>query len=344
MSKGYSIRENFDMTEYNTMGISAKARYFISVNSVEVLKAVLADKRFLNLPKFIIGGGSNILFINDYEGLVIHIDIRGIEVEREDGEQAIIKAGAGENWHKLVLHCVDNSWGGIENLSLIPGLAGAAPIQNIGAYGTELEDVFVELEALNTKTLELVTFNKEACRFAYRDSIFKHEAKGTYIITSVSLSLRKNPVPNTSYKALADVLAGKGITKPTIKQVSDAVIAIRQSKLPDPADIGNTGSFFKNPVISKKQFKKLQEEYPQIPYYPAGKDIKIPAAWLIDQCGWKGKRFGDAGVHKMQALVIVNYGQAKGHEILDLSKRIQASVKEKFGVELVPEVNIMESS
>ncbi len=323
------------------MGIAAKARYFCSVQSVKELQNLLADPRFQDTPKFMIGGGSNVLFINDFEGLVIHIDIKGITVDQEDDEGVILNVGAGENWHELVLHCVNKGWGGIENLSLIPGSVGAAPIQNIGAYGVELEEVFESLEAVELKTGQLKSFNKEECRFGYRDSIFKNELKGLFVITGVKLKLQKSPDVNTSYRALSEKLEEKGIKNASIKDISEAVIEIRQSKLPDPAEIGNTGSFFKNPVISKEQFEELQSTYPDIPSYPAGEKVKIPAAWLIDQCGWKGKRFSDAGVHKMQALVIVNYGNATGEEIWDLAQKIQASVKEQFGVSLTPEVNIV---
>lgn len=342
MSHLPSIKENVDISEFNTMGIAAKARYFVSVRSVEELKALLAESRFKSIPKFMLGGGSNVLFIDDFDGLIIHMDIKGKKVVDEDEDFIHLKIGAGENWHQLVKHCVEKGWGGIENLSLIPGSVGAAPIQNIGAYGVELEDVFEELEALHIESSQLRTFNKSECKFGYRDSIFKNEEKGNYIITGVTLKLRKSPTVNTSYKALTEKLEEKGIANPGIKEVSEAVIEIRQSKLPDPAEIGNTGSFFKNPVLPKSDFEQLQKEYPDIPHYPSGENlVKVPAAWLIDQCGWKGKRFGDAGVHKMQALVIVNYGNASGKEIWGLATKIQKSVKETFGVALTPEVNIV---
>lgn len=341
MSQPFSIQENFNLSGYNTMGIAAKARYFCSVQTVEELQSLLADSRFKDIPKFMMGGGSNVLFISDYEGLVIHMDIKGISIDREDEENVILDVGAGENWHELVLHCVEKGWGGIENLSLIPGSVGAAPIQNIGAYGVELEEVFESLEAVDLKTGELKSFNKEECRFGYRDSVFKNDLKGQSVITGVKLRLRKSPEINTSYRALSEKLEEKDIKNPSIKDVSEAVIEIRQNKLPDPAEIGNTGSFFKNPVISKEQFDELKSNYPDIPSYPAGEKVKVPAAWLIDQCGWKGKRFGDAGVHKMQALVIVNYGNATGEEIWNLAQKIQVSVKERFGVSLTPEVNVV---
>ncbi|MEX0609248.1 MAG: UDP-N-acetylmuramate dehydrogenase [Balneolaceae bacterium] len=335
-----AIHQNYNLIHHNTMGIAARARFFIGVKSMQDLKTVL-KKRYKELPLLIIGGGSNLLFVNDFEGLVIHNQIAGIEIIGEKSDQVELKIGAGENWHELVLYCVNRGLGGIENLSLIPGSAGAAPIQNIGAYGVELEEVFVSLEALETASGMIKTFNKKECEFAYRESIFKTELKGKFIITSITLRLKKNASVNTTYKALAKKLEEKGISNPGIKDVSEAVIEIRQSKLPDPTKIGNTGSFFKNPVLSKARFEELRQVYPDMPNYPAGKKVKIPAAWLIDQCGWKGKRFGDAGVHKLQALVIVNYGGASGEEIWNLAGRIQESVRQKFGVALTPEVNVV---
>tara|TARA_R100000908_G_scaffold65428_1_gene56456 strand:- start:100845 stop:101876 length:1032 start_codon:yes stop_codon:yes gene_type:complete len=335
------IREGFNIAAYNTMGISATSRFFAEVDTLEELKEVLAFARDQHLPMYFLGGGSNVLFVDDYDGLLIRMNIKGKEIQNENDDHLLLKAGAGENWHELVMYCVEKGWGGIENLSLIPGSTGAAPIQNIGAYGVELDQVFVSLEAIEVSTGERRTFSKEECRFGYRDSIFKNELKGEYVICSVVLRLQKHPEITTSYKALTNALAEKGISKPTIRDISNTVIEIRESKLPDPSKIGNTGSFFKNPVISKDQFHTLQKEYPEIPHYPAGDEIKIPAAWLIDQCGWKGKRFGDAGVHKMQALVIVNYGNATGPEIWDLANKIQHSVQQKFGIALTPEVNII---
>lgn len=335
------IREHVDLSDFNTMGVSAKARYFARVLSVEDLREVLQFVHAEKIPVYVLGGGSNVLFIDDYEGLVLLNEIKGQEIQHETEDQVRLKIGAGENWHDLVMHCVSNNWGGIENLSLIPGSVGAAPIQNIGAYGVELEEVFVSLEAIEITTGKRKVFTKEACQFGYRESVFKRELKGRFVITSIVLELQKHPKVNTSYRALSDALMEKGIAKPTIKEVSDTVIEIRQSKLPDPSKIGNTGSFFKNPVITGKAFEALQKKYPQIPHYPAGEEVKVPAAWLIDECGWKGKRIGDAGVHTMQALVIVNYGNASGAEIWNLAQDIRKSVKEKFGVELAPEVNVV---
>jgi UDP-N-acetylmuramate dehydrogenase len=342
MSKTPTIRENVDISEYNTMGVAAKARYFVSAKSIEELRSILSDPTLRTVPKFMLGGGSNVLFVEDFDGLIIHMGIKGKEIVKENQEFVYLKVGAGENWHSLVIYCVEQGWGGIENLSLIPGSVGAAPIQNIGAYGVELEDVFEELEAIHLESGDLKTFSKSDCAFGYRDSVFKNQERGNYIITHVSLKLQKSPVVNTSYKALSEKLEDEGINNPGIKDISKAVIEIRQSKLPDPAEIGNTGSFFKNPVLDKPEFDKLEKDYPGIPHYPSGDDkVKVPAAWLIDQCGWKGKRFGDAGVHKMQALVIVNYGNASGKEIWELATKIQKSVQETFGVALTPEVNIV---
>jgi UDP-N-acetylmuramate dehydrogenase len=335
------VKENFDLKDHNTMGVRAKARYFASVTSADELRQLLLQREYKVIPKLMLGGGSNILFVNDFEGLVIHLNIKGREIIEENNKEVLFKVGAGENWHETVKYAVDNGWGGIENLSLIPGSVGAAPIQNIGAYGVELEDVFESLEAVDLDTGISKTFDKSSCEFGYRDSVFKNEFKGKYIITQVTLRLQKDPEVNTTYGALSKHLEENGISDPGIKEISETVISIRQSKLPDPAKIGNTGSFFKNPVISPETFEELQKEYPEIPNYPAGEEIKIPAAWLIDQCGWKGKQIGDAGVHKVHALVIVNYGNATGAEIIELAEKIRHSVFEKFGVKLIPEVNIV---
>lgn len=337
-----TVEEHVNLKQFNTMGLESEARYFCSVSSFDELKAIISDSELKSLPRYILGSGSNVLFVEDFEGLIIHVDIRGREVVFEDDEIIRLKAGAGENWHELVMFAVENGWGGIENLSLIPGSAGAAPIQNIGAYGVELEDVFHSLEAIEIATGQIKNFNKEKCEFGYRDSVFKRELKDKFIITSVTLTLQKNPEINISYQALHEKIREEGIEHPDIKDISRAVIEIRESKLPDPAKIGNTGSFFKNPVITKSKFSALKNTYHDIPNYPAANEmIKIPAAWLIDQCGWKGKRFGDAGVHEMQALVLVNYGNAIGNEIWDLAKKIQKSVVDNFGIELKPEVNIV---
>lgn len=336
------IQQNVQLKPYNTFGLEATARYFVEISSVEELKKVLQNTNYQHLPKLILGGGSNMLLTKDFDGLVIKINIGGIEKVSEDAEQVILKVGAGVVWHQFVMHCVEQNLGGVENLSLIPGTVGAAPMQNIGAYGVEIKEVFVELEALNLETLEIETFDLKTCRFGYRESIFKHEAKGKYIIVSVSFHLQKHPKFNVSYGAINDTLAEMGVTELSIKAISDAVIHIRQSKLPNPAEIGNAGSFFKNPEISKTQFETLKEKFPNVPSYPVNETtVKVPAGWLIEQAGWKGQRFGNVGVHTKQALVLVNYGGGKGLEIKELSEKIQASVSEKFGINLNAEVNFI---
>lgn len=336
------IQENIPLKQYNTFGIAANARYFVEVASVDELKAVLQNPDFDGVKRLILGGGSNMLLLHDFDGLVIKINIGGIEIIQQDDNHIYIKAGAGVVWHELVMHCVANNYAGIENLSLIPGTVGAAPMQNIGAYGVEIKDVFYELEALNIETLEVEKFDLPTCRFGYRESIFKHEAKGKYVILNVTFRLNKTPNFNTSYGAIKDTLTEMGVAEMSIKAVSDAVIHIRQSKLPNPAEIGNAGSFFKNPEIPKTHFDKLKEQYPNIPSYPIDENtVKVPAGWLIEQAGWKGQRFGEVGVHAKQALVLVNYGGGKGQEIKELSEKIQASIDEKFGIKLNAEVNFI---
>lgn len=335
------IRENFNISDYNTMGVDAKVRYFASVENAEQIRSLLSNTEYEHIPLYVLGGGSNVLFMNDYAGMVLHMSLLGKKVIREDDDHIWLKIGAGENWHELVCYCVEKGWGGIENLSLIPGTAGAAPIQNIGAYGVELESVFESLTAIDRNTGTEESFSKEACAFGYRDSIFKQKFKGKYIITSITLRLQKDPQVNLSYHALKNALDLKGIDQPDIKDVSNAVIEIRKSKLPDPQQLGNAGSFFKNPVITLSEFNELKEEYPEIPHYKAENGVKIPAAWLIDQCGWKGKKKGNVGVHKDQALVLVNYGKAKGEEILQFSEEIKASVRQRFGISLNMEVNVV---
>jgi UDP-N-acetylmuramate dehydrogenase len=309
----------------------------VSVKSVEELQKILGIKE----PLLILGGGSNILLTRNVDGLVLKIDINGVDEVKEDGTHVYVKAGAGENWHEFVEHTIKRNWGGLENLSLIPGNVGAAPIQNIGAYGAELKDVFYELEAYDRKGKKVYSFGVNDCKFSYRDSIFKSAEKGRYIILNVTFILNKNPVLNTSYGAIREELKKMGVSSPTIGDVSQAVIKIRRSKLPDPAEIGNAGSFFKNPVVDQALFLSLLSKYPDIPAYPhEDQSVKLAAGWLIEQCGLKGYRKGDAGVHNKQALVLVNYGKATGKEIFELSEKIAASVKKKFGVHLEREVNV----
>ncbi|MEG9327986.1 UDP-N-acetylmuramate dehydrogenase [Salinimicrobium catena] len=331
---------NKSLKNYNTFGIDVKARKFVSVESVEELRSLLKNSYASEL--FILGGGSNMLLTKDVEKTVVHINLKGIRIIEKTDEEVLVEAMAGENWHQFVLFCIDNGFGGLENLSLIPGNVGTAPIQNIGAYGVEIKDTFEKCTALDVQTLEIKTFNLADCEFGYRDSIFKNAVKGKYIITSVTFRLtRKDHRLNTAYGSIDSFLEEKEITEPGIKDVSDAVISIRRSKLPDPKKIGNSGSFFKNPVITKEKHRELQEIYPEMPFYEIDEDhVKIPAGWLIDHAGLKGYRTGDAGVHSKQALVLVNYGNASGEEILRLSKMVQERVFDLFGILLQPEVNI----
>lgn len=335
-----NITTDKSLKHYNTFGIDVKARKFISVQSVEELKELLKNAYASEL--FVLGGGSNMLLTGDIEKTVVHIDLKGIKILEESEDEMLVQAMAGENWHQFVLFCIDNDFGGLENLSLIPGNVGTAPIQNIGAYGVELKDSFEKCSALDVQTLEMKEFSLEDCEFGYRDSVFKNSAKGKYIITSVTFRLtKKNHRLNTGYGSIGDHLKEQGIDSPGIKDVSNAVIHIRQSKLPDPRKLGNSGSFFKNPVISRTKAEELQEIYPEMPFYKIDENhVKVPAGWLIDHAGLKGYRQGDAGVHKKQALVLVNYGEATGNDILHLSETVRERVYDLFGIELQPEVNI----
>jgi UDP-N-acetylmuramate dehydrogenase len=340
--KNYStmnIQTNFSLKKYNTFGIEAKAKQFVSVSSIAELKEVLTE----NDDIFILGGGSNMLLTQDIQKLVVHVNLKGREIVEENDHFAIVKAQAGENWHEFVLWCIDQNFGGIENLSLIPGNVGTTPIQNIGAYGVEIKDTMFSCEALNLKTLEIETFTNAQCKFEYRESVFKNELKNQYIITSVCFKLtKKNHKVSTTYGAIETELQHQNIQNPTLKDVSDAVIAIRQSKLPDPKELGNSGSFFKNPIIAIEAYEKAKALHPEMPHYVVSEtEVKVPAGWLIEQAGFKGKRFGDAGVHKNQALVLVNYGTATGAEIVALSRNIQQTILEKFGIAIEAEVNII---
>jgi len=328
-----------DLKPFNSFRISATANEFVEINSVNQLQFFIQNhqaKYFL-----ILGGGSNVLFTKDFAGIILKNQLFGIYVLEQNNQEVLVKVAGGENWHKFVVHCVSNGWGGIENLSLIPGTVGAAPLQNIGAYGVEIKETLVSLEAIDMSTGELKTFNNEQCQFGYRESIFKHELKGKYFISSVTFKLSKNKVPNISYGDIAKLLEEWDITVPSIADVSNAVIRIRKDKLPDPELIGNAGSFFKNPIIELQKYLDLQKIYPEIKSFPAPEGlVKVPAAWLIEQCGFKGKRFGHVGVHEKQALVLVNYGGGSGKEIIELSKKIIESVKVKFDIKLRTEVNI----
>ena len=334
-----NFQENISLKKYNTFGIDVNAKRFISISSVYELQQLLRNEKEL----FLLSGGSNMLLTKNIEQLVVHLNIKGISIDREDDNAVYLTVNAGENWHEFVLWAIEQGYGGIENLSLIPGKVGTCPIQNIGAYGVEVKDVISKVETIEIETNKLVSFSNTECNFGYRNSIFKNEAKGKYIITSVCFKLSKsNHKLTTSYGAIEKELTDKQITNPTIKDISDAVIAIRQSKLPDPNEIGNSGSFFKNPVISISLFEELKNKYPTIPSYPVSeKEIKVPAGWLIEQSGFKGKRYGDYGVHEKQALVLVNYGNASGKDIFELAQKIQATIKETYKIDLEIEVNII---
>ncbi|RXJ50492.1 UDP-N-acetylmuramate dehydrogenase [Gelidibacter gilvus] len=335
------IQENISLKPYNTFGLNAHAKYFVEVESIQDLKEVLSWDAYPD--KFILGGGSNMLLTKDLDCLVIHLALKGIEIIDQDEDEVLVKAYAGENWHQFVLWCLEHNFGGIENLSLIPGNVGTAPIQNIGAYGVELKDVFESCEALNIKSKTVETFTKDACHFGYRESVFKQDKKHSHVIVSTTLRLSKHQHQlHTEYGAITKELEAMGITDPTIQDISKAVIAIRESKLPNPKEIGNSGSFFKNPVIANALFEQLKINFPDIPSYVVSpNEVKVPAGWLIEKSGFKGKTFNNYGVHKKQALVLVNYGDAKGSDILNLAKLIQKTIQQIFGITIETEVNII---
>lgn len=337
------IQENISLKPYNTFGVDVSAKYFVEVNSVEELLEILKFSNTKALPLLFLGGGSNILFTKDFDGLAIRLNLKGITEDIIDDNKVLVTAKAGENWHQFVMFCLDKNYGGLENLSLIPGNVGTSPMQNIGAYGTEIKDIFESCKVLHLKTLEIETLNSEQCEFGYRDSIFKQEGKGKYVILEVTFRLTKKVHRiNIEYGAIQSELEKQGIINPTIQDVSKAVINIRQSKLPNPKVIGNAGSFFKNPTISASQFEDLKQKFENIPGYPNGDFVKVPAGWLIEQAGWKGKQIGNVASNQLQALVIINAtGNASGKEIFDFSTMIIDSVKEKYGIELEREVNII---
>lgn len=337
-----NLLQNISLKPYNTFGIGATARFFSGFSSIDDLKELLLFQEHQKLKSLILGGGSNVLFTKDVDGLVLRNELKEIELVKEDAHHYYVKAAAGENWHRLVMHCIEHNYAGLENLSLIPGNVGASPMQNIGAYGVEIKDVFESLEALHIKDRSTRTFSANDCEFGYRESVFKKQYKDEYIILKVTFRLNKRPVFNTSYGAIEQELEKMNVRELSIKAISQAVINIRSSKLPDPAKIGNAGSFFKNPVISIKQFEELQQTNAGMPHFAVDSaHVKVPAAWLIEQCGWKGYRKGDAGVHVHQPLVLVNYGNATGDEVYELSNKIIASVKARFEIELEREVNII---
>ena len=336
-----AIQHQVNLATHNTFGIACKAKLFSSFQSLAELQAILSDPTLAKETILILGGGSNVLFTKDFDGLILINEIKGISLIEESATELILEAGAGENWHEVVSYGVANNWGGLENLSLIPGKVGAAPMQNIGAYGVEQKDCFVQLKALEIATGQVKTFSKEECRFGYRESFFKQEGKNRFIILSVQYRLLKSPKIHTEYGAISQELAGMGISHPSVKDVAEAVIRIRRCKLPDPKEIGNAGSFFKNPVIPESLFLEIKAKYPEVVSYPAQPGtVKIAAGWLIEKAGWKGFRKDNFGVHAKQALVLVNYGGAKGEEIWDLSGQIVQAIHQKFGVELEREVNI----
>ena len=336
-----TIIPNFSLKKYNTFGIEAKAKKFVAAHSVSDLKTILEENP--TEKKFILGGGSNMLLTQNIDALVIHIDLKGKKIIKEDNDFVWVESQAGENWHEFVLWTINQDFGGLENMSLIPGNVGTTPVQNIGAYGTEIKDIFISCEAMNIATQEMRTFTNTECHFGYRESVFKHEEKDKYIITSVVFKLtKKDHKINISYGDIKLELANKNIETPSLIDVSNAVITIRQSKLPDPKELGNSGSFFKNPIVLKSEFESIHNKFPEMKFYEISEtEVKVPAGWLIEQAGFKGKRFGDAGIHKNQALVLVNYGNATGQEILNVSKDIQKTVFEMFGIHIEAEVNVI---
>jgi UDP-N-acetylmuramate dehydrogenase len=337
-----SLQEHVSLKALNTFGIEAQARYYSLINDIPTLQQLLLRPDLQDLPHLTLGSGSNILFIQDFPGWVIHLSIASIEKIDQDPSSVCLKIGAGLDWHALVTYCIENGYAGIENLSLIPGTVGAAPIQNISAYGAELSEVFESLEAIEVSTGATKTFYKSDCAFGYRESVFKNELQGQYVISYVTLRLQKVPTFKTEYTGIKEALAAMNVEKLSLQAISDAIIRIRQSKLPNPSKAGNAGSFFKNPVLSKSFFEELQPEYPNMPYFDSPEDqVKIPAAWLIEESGWKGYREGPVGVHPNHALVLVNYGGATGQAVYQLAQKIQQSVQDKFGITLVPEVNII---
>jgi len=335
------VLENFDLTPFNTFGVSAKARYFTSIDSEEGIKQLFASEIFLNNPHVFLGGGSNVLFIQDFPGLVVLNKLDGIFILEENDEYVWVRALSGTLWHDLVLFAVSHDWWGIENLALIPGTVGGAPMQNIGAYGSEARESIYEVEAYDINTGEKRIFKNEECRFGYRDSVFKQELKNKYFISAVVWKLGKTPKVNTSYKILADYIEKNRIEIKTPKDISNAVVSIRESKLPNPKLIGNAGSFFKNVYIEETKIQELLNTYPEMPYFKEEGKIKIPTGWLVEQCGFKGQRFGNVGVHDKQALVLVNHGGGTGRELYELALKIIDGVRDKFDLEITPEVNII---
>ena len=337
------MKTNVNLRPYNSFGFDAIAKYFVEINTIDDLQTLIQSGVLQKHKTLILSGGNNILFQKDvFDGLVVYINTKGIEILREDGNEVVVRAQAGEDWPEFVRFCVSKGWHGVENLAYIPGKIGAAPIQNIGAYGMELKDSFLQCEAMDLTAGDTKVFTKEECRFGYRESIFKHELKGRFVITSVDFLLKKNAPLNLEYGNIKAYLEQNGIENPSLQQLHDAICAIRDAKLPDVKQIGSAGSFFKNPVISIEQFEDLQQQYPNIPHYPDTKGmVKVPAGWLIEQAGWKGWRDEHVGVYNKQALVLVHYGGGKGQDIVELAHKIQDSVEKKFGIRISPEVNFV---
>ena len=337
------MKTNVDLLPYNSFGFPAVAKHFVEINDIQELETLIRSDVFKNEKHLILSGGNNVLFQEDvFDGIVVHINTKGIEVIEDSDNDVVVRAQAGEDWPKFVEKMVTMGLYGVENLAHIPGKVGAAPVQNIGAYGMELKDSFLRCEAIELATGNKRIFMKEECNFGYRNSVFKNELKGQYVITSVDLLLHRQPELKLEYGNIKAYLSEHGIENPTLQQLHDAICAIRDAKLPDVKQIGNAGSFFKNPVISAEQFETLQKDYPDIPHYPdADGMVKVPAGWLIEHAGWKGWRDEHVGVYEKQALVLVHYGGGTGHDIVDLAQRIQQSVEEKFGIRISPEVNFV---
>ena len=333
---------NADLKPYNTFGVPVNAQWMVECDSVADIREVIQDERWKTMPRLILGGGSNVLFTQNFEGVVLLNRLMGIELVNQDDTFVWVKSSAGVVWHSFVLHCIQNQWAGVENLTLIPGSVGACPIQNIGAYGVEIKDVFFSLEAMHVESGEIEVFDHQACAFGYRDSVFKNEERGKWVILSVTFQLRKHPVWNTQYGDIQKEMDRLGFTSPSLEGISQSVINIRQSKLPDPKVLGNAGSFFKNPVIDESLYLQVKEEFPAMPSYPAGEGkVKVPAGWLIEQAGWKGYKAENCGVNEKQALVLVNFGTATGSELYALSTQIVEDIAKRFHITLEREVNIL---
>ena len=334
------LLENYSLKKHNTFGIEARAGYFFEFDNQDEIQEFLTKNNIIDTQYLILGGGSNLLFTNNFDGLILHPNIKGIDVVEEDGKSVLLRVGANEDWDEFVGWCVDHNYGGVENLSRIPGVVGASPIQNIGAYGVEVKEVIEKVEAISIENKNNVVFSNAHCKFNYRTSVFKNEYKNLFIITHVQFRLQKQPKFQLHYESVSKEL--EAYNEINLKNIREVVIKIRENKLPDPEKLGNAGSFFKNPVVNKKKAPQLKSEYKNLPtYFVNDFEIKLAAAWLIEQCDWKGKRFGDAGVHKDQALVLVNYGNAKGTDILKLANNICKSVLFKFGIKLETEVNVI---